>query len=96
MFKHFETLNIHNLYKFDLIKNNYFNDNHKVKAKERDNRRQNTSYHKFIIPKTNNNYGERELRYKIPTVFNELSEPLLSISTLANVKKAVKNWLNNQ
>jgi hypothetical protein len=85
-------LTIVKLRDYMIIKNNYFNNENKVK----DNRKYNYLRDKtirFNIPLVKNSYGAKCLNHYIPTVFNKLPTELLNLSNYGQVKKLVKKWL---
>ena len=89
-FKHLNILTIEKLYKFKIIKNNYF----KYMQKERNREeRYKLRIKRDNIPIMFNKYGDRLNEMVIPKIFNEIPMNLKALTKIGDVKKQFKKWL---
>ena len=56
----------------------------------------NASYKRYIEPRYFNNYGKRELRYLVPTIFNTVPDQLIGLKKIGHVKTKIRDYLNEQ
>ncbi|GJQ84432.1 hypothetical protein Trydic_g15651 [Trypoxylus dichotomus] len=85
-------LSINHLYIFRVVINNYFKSRdlttvhhpHATRARERG---------MYVVPKTNNKYGDRLISVQLPKILNDLPEAMLNLQSLAQVKANLRSWL---
>ncbi|GJQ65634.1 hypothetical protein Trydic_g20272 [Trypoxylus dichotomus] len=47
----------------------------------------------YVVPKTNNKYGDRLISVQLPKILNDLPETMLNLQSLAQVKANLRSWL---
>lgn len=91
VYKKTNILSVENLYKFAIIIDNYYKQEHRTRTPNLHNLR------RVILrsPMTYNRYGDRQLKIVVPKLFNDIPDDLLLLNKIGIVKKEIKNWLMN-
>ncbi|GJQ69642.1 hypothetical protein Trydic_g2978 [Trypoxylus dichotomus] len=92
IYREHNILSIKHLYIFRVVINNYFKSRdlttvhhpHATRARERG---------MYVVPKTNNKYGDRLISVQLPKILNDLPETMLNLQSLAQVKANLRSWL---
>lgn len=84
-------LPVKELYKYINIVDNYYKEEYKFKLNS-DHQLRNEA---LRIPRSYNNYGEKQQKIEIPKLLNTIPEGLRKLDTLHKVKREIKNWLLN-
>lgn len=90
-YKYTEILTVNSLYKYKLIKINYFTYLH-TQTQENQTQSRNLRQNKRHIPLTYNKYGERLNDVAVPQIFNNLPIRVKQLTKIGEVKREIKKY----
>lgn len=88
VYKRTGILTVNNLFKYTVLVHNYYNAEYRTMMENLHNVRNN----RMIVPRTINNYGERQFKVLVPKLFNMIPENMWSMGKIGVVKKRIKKW----
>lgn len=91
LFRHCKTLPVHTQFKFNLLKEHFFNAKFKKEVKHPVYTRA-VAQNRLLEPRARNTYGERTASYLVPRLINNLPTDLVNSITSKNIRFKLKSY----